>query len=32
VRQLYELEDFASIEAAKDAIGRFEEMKTQLKR
>jgi hypothetical protein len=31
VRQLYELEDFATIEAAKDAIGRFKEMETHLK-
>ena len=32
VRQLYELDDFASIEAAKDAIGKFREMETQLKK
>jgi hypothetical protein len=29
VRQLYELEDFASIDAAKDAIGKFREIETQ---
>jgi hypothetical protein len=32
VRQLYELEDFAGIEAAKDAIGKFEEMKTKIEK
>ena len=32
VRQLYELEDFATIEAAQDAIGKFREMETQLKK
>jgi hypothetical protein len=31
VRQLYELEDFASIEAAKEAIGKFGEIQNQLK-
>jgi hypothetical protein len=31
VRQLYELEDFQTIEAASDAIGKFREMDTQLK-
>jgi hypothetical protein len=31
VRQLYELEDFATIDAAKDAIGKFREMDAQLK-
>ena len=31
VRQLYELEDFQSIEAAKDAIGKFREMDAKLK-
>ena len=32
VRQLYELEDFQSIEAAKDAIGKFREIETQQKK
>lgn len=32
VRRLYELEYFASIEAAKDAIGKFEEMQTKIKK
>ena len=32
VRQLYELEDFATIEAAKDSIDKFREMETQLKK
>jgi hypothetical protein len=32
VRQLYELDDFASIEAAQGAIGKFREMETQLKK
>ena len=32
VRQLYELEDFATIEAAKDSIGKFREMETGLKK
>ena len=31
VRQLYELEDFATIEAAQDAIGKFREMDAKLK-
>jgi hypothetical protein len=31
VRRLYELEDFQTIEAAQDAIGKFREMDTQLK-
>jgi len=31
VRQLYELEDFATIDAAKDAIGKFREMDAKLK-
>jgi hypothetical protein len=31
VRRLYELEDFQTIEAASDAIGKFREMDTQLK-
>jgi len=31
VRQLYELEDFATIEAAQDAIGKFREIETGLK-
>lgn len=31
VRQLYELEDFATIDAAKDAIGKFAEIQTGLK-
>jgi hypothetical protein len=31
VRQLYELEVFASIEAAQDAIGKFREMDVKLK-
>jgi hypothetical protein len=32
VRQLYELEDFAGIEAAKDAIEKFRDMESELKR
>lgn len=32
VRQLYELEDFQSIEAAKDAIGKFREIDAQQKK
>ena len=31
VRQLYELDDFQSLEAAQDAIGKFREMDTRLK-
>jgi hypothetical protein len=31
VRQLYEMEDFATVDAAKDAIGKFREMETQPK-
>jgi len=31
VRQLYEMEDFATIESAKDAIGKFREIETQQK-
>src|SRR5215470_13050858 len=31
VRQLYELDDFATIEAAKDAIDNFRDMETKLK-
>jgi hypothetical protein len=31
VRQLYELEDFATIDAAKDAIGKFRETDAKLK-
>jgi hypothetical protein len=31
VRQLYELDDFATIDAAKDAIGKFREIDTELK-
>jgi len=32
VRQLYEMEDFATIESAKDAIGKFREIETQQKK
>lgn len=32
VRQLYELDDFQSIEAAKDSIGKFREMEAELKK
>ena len=32
VRQLYEFEDFASLENAKDAIDKFREMETNLKK
>ncbi|HVO02693.1 MAG TPA: YciI family protein [Candidatus Cybelea sp.] len=32
VRQLYELDDFATIDAAKDAIGKFREMETQIRK
>jgi hypothetical protein len=31
VRQLYELDDFQSLEKAKEALGKFSEIKTQLK-
>jgi hypothetical protein len=31
VRQLYELDDFDTIESAKDAIGKFREMENRLK-
>jgi hypothetical protein len=31
VRQLYELDDFETLEKAKDAIGKFDEIKVRLK-
>jgi hypothetical protein len=32
VRELYELEDFATIDAAQEAIGKFRQMETELKK